>query len=171
MNNLAEENIALAYHIAYQFRGYGVEDDELVSTAFIGLVKAANTFDKNNGAKFTTYAGVCIRRQLLRCITNEAKRFKRLPTDSFDMPIHGEEDLTMGDMIADNSNAVEKWEWHEDLKNAYSTLTDKEKAVIDLKFMQGKKSNEIADMLNTCRQEIWSVERRALKKMRKAMQA
>lgn len=65
------ENYKLIYHVAnrYVIRG-GIEKDELYHSGLLGMVKALNTYDKNQGeAKFSTYA--------IRCITNEVLYFMR----------------------------------------------------------------------------------------------
>ncbi len=62
---LIENNIALAYYAAYKLSyARALEFNERVSTAMQGLVKAANRFDPDNGARFHTYALNVIQNEL-----------------------------------------------------------------------------------------------------------
>jgi RNA polymerase sporulation-specific sigma factor len=50
------EHMGLARLCANRFRNRGIEYDDLLSTANMGLVKAANAFESSRGLKFSTYA-------------------------------------------------------------------------------------------------------------------
>lgn len=66
---------AKMYYIA------GADYDDVVQEAMIGLYKAIKTYDKNGGAKFDTYANLCMKRQLLNAIRS-ANREKHEPLNS-----------------------------------------------------------------------------------------
>lgn len=55
-NNLVTENLGLVHSCCHRFKGKGIEYDDLFSVGCIGLIKAAERFDKNLGYKFSTYA-------------------------------------------------------------------------------------------------------------------
>ncbi|MCI5752318.1 MAG: sigma-70 family RNA polymerase sigma factor [Oscillospiraceae bacterium] len=55
-NCLAENNLGLVHLCANRFRGRGIEYDDLYGAGCVGLVKAAQAFDKERGVKFSTYA-------------------------------------------------------------------------------------------------------------------
>jgi RNA polymerase sigma factor (sigma-70 family) len=62
---LSENNIGLVYHIAARHKKklgkYSIyEFEDLVAEGNLALVKAAQNFDTNNGASFSSYACVCI---------------------------------------------------------------------------------------------------------------
>ena len=61
---LVEDNLNLAYYIAHRFQSYGIEFDDLVSICFVGLAKAANTYDPEK-AKFATLAVMIMRNKVL----------------------------------------------------------------------------------------------------------
>ena len=52
--NLIEDNLKLVHMVAQEYKGRGIEYDDLVSTGNIGLVKAAQTYDESKGYKFST---------------------------------------------------------------------------------------------------------------------
>lgn len=49
-------NLGLARACAHRFTGKSIEYDDLYSAGCVGLVKAADAFDKERGVKFSTYA-------------------------------------------------------------------------------------------------------------------
>ena len=56
---IVEEHLGLARKIAFQFYRNSKSKysyDEIESTAFLGLIEAANNFDESRGFKFSTYA-------------------------------------------------------------------------------------------------------------------
>lgn len=50
------ENIGLVHACAQRFRSRGIEYDDLFQAGCMGLVKAADNFDRERGLKFSTYA-------------------------------------------------------------------------------------------------------------------
>lgn len=53
---LIGENYGLVHSCANKFRGRGVEYEDLFQAGCIGLIKAADNFDKSRGFAFSTYA-------------------------------------------------------------------------------------------------------------------
>ena len=51
-----KENLGLVHSICHRFSGRGIEYDDLYQAGCIGLIKAADAFDKNLGFAFSTYA-------------------------------------------------------------------------------------------------------------------
>lgn len=67
---MVESNIGLVHAIAATFRGSGVCIDDLVQEGIIGLTRAAELFDPDRGAKFSTYAAWWIRRSIRDAIAD-----------------------------------------------------------------------------------------------------
>lgn len=55
-NKTVEENLGLVHACARRFCGRGIEYDDLFSAGCVGLVKAADNFDKSRRLAFSTYA-------------------------------------------------------------------------------------------------------------------
>ena len=53
---LIGENYGLVHSCANKFRGRGVEYEDLFQAGCVGLIKAADNFDKSRGFAFSTYA-------------------------------------------------------------------------------------------------------------------
>lgn len=55
-NELIEQNLRLVHACAHRFEGKGIEYDDLYSAGCVGLIKAADRFDRSKGFQFSTYA-------------------------------------------------------------------------------------------------------------------
>ena len=71
LHSLVHEHLPLARHLALQFRGRGVEHEELVQVANLALVKAAHGFDQQRGA-FAPYAAATIRGDIKKFFRDHA---------------------------------------------------------------------------------------------------
>ena len=69
--SLVHEHLSLARHHALQYRGRGVELEELVQVANLALVKAARGFDMDRGA-FAPYAAATIRGDIKKFFRDHA---------------------------------------------------------------------------------------------------
>ena len=64
-NNLVEDNLNLVYYIvSHNFPTY-LKDEDVIQSGMEGLCKAAKTYNSDKG-KFSTFAGVCIRRHIYK---------------------------------------------------------------------------------------------------------
>lgn len=77
-NQLVEEHIGLASHLARRYASRGVPLDDLRQIALLGLVKAVERFDPGRGVAFSTFAG--------RTIEGEIKRHFRDATWGMRVP-------------------------------------------------------------------------------------
>ena len=62
--DLIESNLKLVMCEAHKYTRYGIEYEDLVQQGNIGLIKAAEKFNPNKGARFSTYAGIWIRKYI-----------------------------------------------------------------------------------------------------------
>lgn len=69
VNQLVEANLRFAMYLAHRYRREGVEMDDLVQEANIGLMLAARRYDPEHGVRFTSYAGWWIEAQLRRYLS------------------------------------------------------------------------------------------------------
>ncbi|MGL5544448.1 MAG: sigma-70 family RNA polymerase sigma factor [Cetobacterium sp.] len=57
----------------------GGDSDDLMQEGFIGLIKAIKSFDENRNACFSTFANLCIRRQMITAVKNHnSDKYKNL---------------------------------------------------------------------------------------------
>ena len=68
-NILVSENLNYVKSVANQFRGKGIEFDDLVSEGTLAMITAAQKYDASRGTKFVSYAAplferLCRRRSI-----------------------------------------------------------------------------------------------------------
>jgi len=63
-NKLIEHNLRLVAFIVRKNYADSKEQDDLISIGTIGLIKAAETFNKDKNISFSTYASKCIDNQI-----------------------------------------------------------------------------------------------------------
>ena len=66
LDEAIELNLSVAHSIATRFRGRGVEPDDLQQVAYLGLVKAARSYDPSTDTPFLAYAVPTIRGEVKR---------------------------------------------------------------------------------------------------------
>ena len=77
-DRLVETNLALVVTVARRFLGRGLELDDLNGEGNLGLIRAAERFDPRFGARFSTFAGCCIRQAIREALTHTTSTI-RLP--------------------------------------------------------------------------------------------
>ncbi|HIZ81891.1 MAG TPA: sigma-70 family RNA polymerase sigma factor [Candidatus Mediterraneibacter pullistercoris] len=60
----------------------GGENEDLIQEGMIGLIKAVRDYDKEQGASFSSFAELCVSRQMYSAI-EASKRKKHLPLNSY----------------------------------------------------------------------------------------
>lgn len=70
---LIKSNLRLVVKIALDYSGMGLPLADLISEGNIGLIRAAELFDPNVGAKFSTYSSLWIKQRIRRAISNQAR--------------------------------------------------------------------------------------------------
>lgn len=79
-DSLIKANMKFVAKIANQYKGCGVEYEDLLSEGYIGLMKAAEHFDEQKGYHFISYAVWWIRQRMLKFIL-DSSRMIRLPVN------------------------------------------------------------------------------------------
>ena len=70
---LIEHNLRLVAHIVRKYYFTNKNQDDLISIGSIGLVKAIDSFDCANGARFATYGAKCIQNEILMHFRSQKK--------------------------------------------------------------------------------------------------
>ncbi len=78
---LIKANLRLVVKIAHDFKGLGIPLLDLISEGNIGLMRAADKFDPNKGAKFSSYAAWWIKQAMRRGLANQSRTI-RIPVQS-----------------------------------------------------------------------------------------
>jgi RNA polymerase sigma factor (sigma-70 family) len=78
--SLVTENIKLAHFAAHKWPIYGIEYDDLLQIASVGLCKAAMTYSKEK-SKFSTYGLFCARNELLMAARKQGHQLQCVSLD------------------------------------------------------------------------------------------
>ena len=78
-NKLVESNLRFAVQVAKQYQGMGIELEDLIGFANLGLFEAAKRFDPTRGVKFISFAVWYVRAELQKCL-NDLSRVVRIPS-------------------------------------------------------------------------------------------
>lgn len=99
-NNLVEDNLNLVYYIvSHNFPTY-LKDEDVIQAGMEGLCKAAKTYNSDKG-KFSTFAGVCIRRHIYKELNRRKHYQDQVSLNTVIIDDEGEistlEDVIVGD--------------------------------------------------------------------------
>lgn len=166
---LVLDNQKLVYHVMKQLRLYHKLEDYF-DVGIIGLCKAAKTFKPENGSKFSTYACICIRNNILMEIRNEKRQCDAYAISfSSIISTSKDRDLTLEDTLSDYEleNDILNKEELISLITSIERLDKEDKTIIDLYFYQNKTQKQIAQILNMSQANASRRIQRALNNLRK----
>ncbi len=158
----------------------GGENEDLVQEGMIGLFKAVRDYDEKKNIKFSTFASVCIRRNIYTAITNSNnpkndplnKGVSISSTDSreeendSEIPILSTDDLGLSDIYNPEANLIHKEKYEDLLRFMEKNLSEIEYKVIDL-YIVGLSTSEIAKVLATNEKTTDNALQRAKNKIKK----
>lgn len=122
----------------------GLEYDDLMQEAILGLTKAINTYDREKDNKFSTYAEIVIKRH----IKNHIKKFDNNNNLILNESVYFNDELKKDLEQIDNAKRPDDSLNGEALNNEIiNVLSDQECKVYELK-KENKTNKEIANILN-----------------------
>lgn len=168
------KNLGLAHHVVKQLGVRQKDFDEMVSVGTMGLIKAALTFDETKG-KFSSYAGMCIRNEILMCFRANQTHAKYF-TASIDDPVpdaYDRMDSTLGDVVPDSeSDFREKIEDNDlviKLLNIILNQYDAKRRLVLLYKLSGMNQVRIGKELNISQSYVSRTEAKASKELKKSL--
>ena len=179
-NLLVEHNLRLVAHIVKKYHNLDREKEDMISIGVIGLIKAINTYDISKGHRLVTYAARCIENELLMMLRQEKKTSKNTSLyEPIGIDKEGNEinlldviesapvDIVEDCYIRENTNYL--------LRSLKKVLSDKEYQVICCRYglfgMEEETQREIARKLCISRSYVSRIEKRALQKIRRQLEA
>lgn len=175
---LIERNLRLVAHVAKKYAGFGEEQEDLISTGTIGLMKAVMTYKADKGTRLATYAAKCIDNELLmlfrarKKMSKEVSLYEPIGTDKEGNEIHfldicEQEQPDFADRY-DRNCKIEKL-----AGLIRQTLTIREQKIIAMRYglygYEEMTQQQIGAMLGISRSYVSRIEKRALQKLKKVL--
>lgn len=144
---LVTENLNYVKSLAHQYRGKGVDYEDLVSEGYMAMVQASSKFDASRNTPFVAYAAPYIRKAMDKAVEQQANLY-RVPKDirklvprgtgkavSIDAPLSIGNQYTLLDILANKDalmadNYAEVQQMLQDLQVCLDTLDSREKEVV-----------------------------------------
>ncbi len=167
-------NLRLVSHIVRKYYGSAKDQEDLISIGSIGLVKAVDSFNPANGARFATYAAKCIQNEILMHFRAQKKLSAEVSiNETIDVDRDGNL-LTYMDVIAAEDNMEEEVDLqvrHALVRRLVDTvLEERERQIIMLRYGLGDRvprtQREVATLLGISRSYVSRIEKAALEKLR-----
>ena len=176
---LIQRNLRLVAHIVKKYYTQSADQEDLISIGTIGLIKGITSFDPEKGARLATYAARCIENEILMYFRSQKKLQGEVSlSDSIDtdkegnalqlMDVVGVDDTMLED-LHDRDTALQ-------LRRLIDQcLTAREAKIIRLRYGLGGTipltQREIASSFGISRSYVSRIEKRALEKLRQALEA
>lgn len=177
------ENLGLVHAIANRFKHRGECTEDLRQVGYIGLLKAAERFDRERGVTFATYGYLKIVGEIRRYFRDKcwSIRIPRKVQDllrtgeisgaqrplSLDAVIgSGRKPLTLLELLGNVDRDIEVADARIDLIAACTALSDHERSILRLRFFEELTQKAIGLALGRSQMYVSRLEKRALGKLR-----
>ena len=178
-HRLIEHNMRLVAHVAKKYYGPNEDTEDLLSIGTIGFVKAVDTYNVKKGYKLATYAARCIDNELLMYFRGKKKQSRDI---SLFEPIGRDKEgnqIRLYDVLEEDAidiaEEMDKQNHIARLKYLVDEVLDeREQDVIRKRYGLGEKGRytqkQIARELAISRSYVSRIEKRALEKLRNALE-
>lgn len=174
-DKLIEHNLRLVAHIVRKYYISNKNTEDLISVGTIGLVKAVDSFNYENGTRFATYGAKCIQNEILMLFRSQKKLGCEVSLDdTIDVDKDGNP-LTYIDIICTDDTIADdvdkKMKIAKVLEYIRDQLDEREKKIIIMRYGLGNTRNytqrEVADILGISRSYVSRIEKSVLEKINK----
>ena len=177
-NKLVEHNLRLVSHILKKYYVQAGDQDDLISIGTIGLIKGISTFKPDKKVRLATYASRCVENEILMHFRSQRKYQGDVSlSDSIDSDREGNA-LSLMDVISVEDDMLENLDARDSCAKVRRCvehcLTEREAKVISLRYgLDGegpRTQREIASSCGISRSYVSRLEKKALGKLREAME-
>ena len=177
-NRLVEHNLRLVAHIVKKYYTQTEDTDDLISIGTIGLIKGINTYRRDKGARLTSYASRCIENEILMFFRSRRRSSSDLSLSDAIETDDESGGLSLLDVVSEDQDLSElvcEKELGSRLRGAMAgVLDERETRIITLRYgMDGtepKTQRETAELCGISRSYVSRLEKRALEKLRRALE-
>ncbi len=178
-HKLIEHNMRLVAHVAKKYYSPNEDTEDLLSIGTIGLVKAVDTYNAQKGYKLATYAARCIDNELLMYFRGKKKQSKDI---SLFEPIGRDKEgnqIRLYDVLEQDSvDIAEEMDKERCIQRLstlmWSVLNKREQDILCKRYGIGQENHytqkQIAGQLGISRSYVSRIEKRALEKLRYALE-
>ena len=151
----------------------GLDTCDLMQEGLLGLEEAINSYRDNKDMKFSSFANMCIERQILSVLNYHSRKKHTFLNDSCSIDVEDEKGRTMLDYsLKSDTDPLMMMEKEEEKNSIYDLMTKDlsklEKEVFELK-LNGLDYREIARLLNKSYKSIDSALQRIRVKLKKIL--
>lgn len=177
-NILIERNLRLVAHIMKKYYAQTADQEDLISIGTIGLIKGITTFDPGKGARLATYAARCVENEILMYFRSQRKSSHDVSLSDYIETGTDGAALSLMDVVSEDEDLAENISNREQLRLVRqlvdTCLTDQEREVICLRYglldSQPQRQREVAKSIGISRSYVSRIEKRALEKLRQALE-
>ncbi|MBR5490240.1 MAG: RNA polymerase sporulation sigma factor SigK [Oscillospiraceae bacterium] len=177
-NILIEHNLRLVAHIVKKYYSQSSDNDDLISIGTIGLIKGVSSYRPDKNVRLATYCSRCIENEILM-------HFRSLKKSSGDfslsepIDVDGEgNSLSLMDILACEDDMLDNLSAEETrlrlLDSVRKVLDKREAEIISLRYgLWGREAltqRETAEKCGISRSYVSRIEKKAIEKLRKAME-
>ena len=177
-NILIERNLRLVAHIMKKYYAQTSDQEDLISIGTIGLIKGITTFDMTKGARLGTYAARCVENEILMYFRSQKKSSQDVSLSDYIETGADGAALALMDVVSDEEDLLERVSNREALRKLCSAvdtvLTVQERQVVIARYGLGGgvplRQREVAAQTGISRSYVSRIEKKALKKLRQALE-
>lgn len=176
-NTLIEHNLRLVAHVVKKYYTASADTDDLISIGTVGLIKGIDTYRPERGVRLATYVARCAENEILMYFRSLKKSSADVSlSEALDTDTEGNS-LSLMDVLAVEDDLAERVNLAEEAKkvrNLVNTLLDsRESEIISARYGLNGESpltqRECAARLGISRSYVSRIEKRALEKLREAL--
>lgn len=151
----------------------GLEYSDLYQEGMVGLSEAIEGFKTSKETKFSTFANICIERQIFSVLTKASRKKHTILNDSLSLDNTFDDDFSLLNFVFDKNSDpgvyIENKERVEELyKKIIENLTELEKEVFNLKI-NGFDYKEICEIINKSYKSVDTAIQRIKTKIKKIL--
>lgn len=177
-NVLIERNLRLVAHIMKKYYSQTSDQEDLISIGTIGLIKGIATFDASKGARLATYAARCVENEILMHFRSQKKSAQDVSLSDYIETGNDGAALSLMDVVGEEPDLTEQMAARESVcrlrKVLGACLTAQEYLVLQMRYgLDGRKplrQREVAEVTGISRSYVSRIEKRALEKLRQALE-
>ena len=142
------------------------------------MIKGITTFDASKGARLATYAARCVENEILMHFRSQRKSSQDVSLSDYIETGNDGAALSLMDVVSEDDDLLEKISNRDQINRVLQAvkedLTEQEQLVIRLRYgLFGSKAHrqrEVADVTGISRSYVSRIEKRALEKLRAALE-